>query len=254
MSILLLTLCSTGLSLGLILFFQPRWLFALVSLYFPGVVYFAQTNKRVIALTIDDGPDQITTPKILETLANHKAKATFFLISSRIKGNEKIVADIVSNGHELGNHLTEDKPSIKLPPSIFEAQLLDAHKVLVNFSQPHWLRPSSGWYNAVMLETARKYGYRVVLGSIFPYDTHIPSSWFASRHILANVRPGSIVVLHDGGSRGERTQTTLATILPELRRRCYRVVTLSELFEIAERSPQQERRVAEVLNGEIEDL
>jgi peptidoglycan/xylan/chitin deacetylase (PgdA/CDA1 family) len=235
MTILLLIVCLTGLMLSVIIFTQPQWLFTLVSLHFPGVVYFAETNEQVIALTIDDGPDQITTSKILETLACYKAKATFFLISSRVEGNEKIVADIVSNGHELGNHLTEDKPSIKLPPSIFEAELLDAHKVLVNFAQPHWLRPSSGWYNAVMLETARKYRYRVALGSIFPYDTHISSSWFASRHILTNVRPGSIVVLHDGGSRGERTETTLATILPELRRRCYRIVTLSELFQIAER-------------------
>lgn len=239
MSILLLTLCLTGLSLCLILFFQPQWLFTLVSSYFPGVVYFAETNKPVIALTIDDGPDQITTTKILETLACYKAKATFFLISSRVEGNEKIVADIVSNGHELGNHLTEDKPSIKLPPSIFEAELLEAHKVLANFAEPHWLRPSSGWYNAGILETSRKYGYRVALGSIFPYDTHIPSSWFASRHILANVRPGSIVVLHDSGLRGERTEKTLATILPELRRRCYRVVTLSELFQIAELSSEK---------------
>ena len=232
MTILLLIVCSTGIVLSLILFFQPRWIFSFVASNFPGVVYFAKTNKPIVALTIDDGPDPITTPKILETLARYEAKATFFLISSRIEGNEKIVADIVSNGHELGNHLTEDKPSIKLSPSTFEMELLEAHKVLANFAEPHWLRPASGWYNAGMLETARKYGYQVALGSVFPYDTHIPSSWFASMHILANVLPGSIIVVHDCGSRGERTITTLATVLSQLRQRGYDVVTLSELFQI----------------------
>jgi peptidoglycan-N-acetylglucosamine deacetylase len=239
MSILISTVCLAGLSLCLILAFPPKFLFILISSLFPEVIYFAETNKLIVALTIDDGPDKITTTKILETLIYYKAKATFFLISSRIRGNEKIVADIVKNGNELGNHLTEDKASIKLPISIFETELIEAHKVLENFSEPYWLRPSSGWYNAGILDTARKYGYRVVLGSVFPYDTHIPFSWFASRYILANVHPGSIIVLHDTGSRGKRTNLTLSKILPELQKKSYSVVTLSELFKLTDQSSKE---------------
>ncbi|WP_407900461.1 chitin deacetylase family protein [Scytonema sp. NUACC26] len=196
----------------------------------PGAIYFAETSKLIVALTIDDGPDAITTPKILEVLQSYEARATFFLISNRVKDNESVVAEIVANKNELGNHLTEDKPSIKLSPQEFESDLLEANISLSRFAKPYWLRPASGLYNTTMVETAQKYGYHIVLGSLFPFDTHIHSSWFASKHILFNVRPGSIIVLHDGGSRGRRTALTLETILPELNRRGYRVVTLSELF------------------------
>ena len=225
--ILLLILCSVLSILTLILFFQPRWIFSLVLLVYPGVTYFIKTNKPVIAITIDDGPDAITTPKILETLSNYGAKATFFIISSRVRENDKIVSDIISNGHEIGNHLTEDKPSIK--SKTFEIDLLEAHKVLSYFAKPHWLRPASGWYNSKIIQIADKYGYQVALGSIFPYDTHIHSSCYASMHILANARPGSIIVLHDCGVRGEKTSSTLKFVLPELKKRGYDFVTMSEI-------------------------
>ena len=227
---LFLFLGLIGLAFVSVPFLQPRWLLSIATLIVPGVVYFAKTNKPIIALTIDDGPDAATTARILEILRHHEAQATFFVISSRIKGNEVLIQEMVGYGHELGNHLTEDKPSIKLSPQEFEVELLEAHAVLSKFAKPRWLRPASGWYNNTMVKIARKYGYQVALGSIFPFDTHIPSSWFAAKHILFNVYPGAIIVLHDSGLWGERTAFTLERILPELYRRGSRVVTLSELF------------------------
>jgi peptidoglycan-N-acetylglucosamine deacetylase len=82
-----------------------------------------------------------------------------------------------------------------------------------------------------MLEIAYRHGYRVALGSIFPLDTHIHSPWFASKHILFNARPGSMIILHDCGFRGQRTAKTLEIILPALYKKEYSVVTLSELFK-----------------------
>jgi peptidoglycan/xylan/chitin deacetylase (PgdA/CDA1 family) len=225
-----------GLSFGLTIFFQPRWLLSIAELIIPGVIYFVETNQPVVALTIDDGPDSITTPKILEILSQHQASATFFLISSRIEGNESLVSELVNQGHELGNHLTKDEPSIQLSPAEFETALLEAHQAISSFAEPHWLRPASGWYNARMLKTAHEHSYRVALGDVFPYDTNISSSWFATNHILFNVRSGSIIILHDGGVRGEITASTLAKTLPELHRRGFQVVTLSELFRIADRA------------------
>jgi peptidoglycan-N-acetylglucosamine deacetylase len=213
-----------------VLFFQPRQLFTIAILIVPGVKYFAETNQKRIALTIDDGPDSVTTPKILEVLQCYGAKATFFLISNRVDGNEALIKKMVSDRHELGNHLTEDKPSISLSPQAFESELLAAHNTLSKFGQLRWLRPASGWHNATMVKTAQTHHYQVALGSIFPFDTHITSTWFSSNHILFNAAPGAIVVLHDGGLRGERTVSTLKKVLPELSRRGYQIVTLSELF------------------------
>lgn len=222
-----------------IFFFQPRSLFSMATSILPGVLYFTETDQKLIALTIDDGPDARTTPQILDILQRYGAQATFFVISSRVQGNEALVAEMVRRGHELGNHLTEDRPSIYLSPQAFEADLLAADRViapLAPFTQVgslRWLRPASGWYNAAMIRTATKYDYRVALGSIFPFDTHIASVGFCALHIRLNAAPGSIIVLHDSGAWGDRTAVTLERVLPQLINKGYRIVSLSELVRFS---------------------
>ena len=71
-------------------------------------------------------------------------------------------------------------------------------------------------------------GFLVALGSVFPYDTHIPSAWFARHHIEVTIRHGAIIVLHDGQDRGQRTAEVLQRLLPTLKAKGYQVVTLSE--------------------------
>lgn len=212
--------------------FQSDRIVAVIAKWSPEVVYYVETEEPVVALTIDDGPDSATTPKILDVLDQYDARATFFLISSHIPGNENIVVRTVEEGHEIANHLTTDDPSILLSFVDFEQQLLEAHDVLSQFADVHWFRPGSGWYNAGMLSIVHAHGYRCALGSVHPFDPQIPSAWFAARYILGNVQPGSIIVLHDYGARGERTVTALETVLPELDRRGFRVVTLSELLDL----------------------
>ena len=211
---------------------QPDWIVAALAKRSPEVVYFVETEESVVALTIDDGPDPVTTPKILDVLMQHDARATFFLITNHIPGNEDVVLRIVEENHELANHLTTDEPSIRFSPSDFEHQLLESHNALSKFSDIRWFRPGSGWYNTAMLSILHKHGYQCALGSVHPFDPQITSPWFAARYVLRNVRPGSIIILHDYGARGERTASALATILPELNRRGFRVVTLSELLNL----------------------
>ncbi len=219
--------------LGAILFFQPRSLLSIAA-NSTGVVFFASPSTKAVALTIDDGPYPETTNKILQILAQYQVPATFFLISSRVAGNEEVVTEMVNQGHEIGNHFTQDELSIKLSPEEFTADLLTAEQVLINYtSQLHWLRPGGGWYNRTMVEIAHNYNYRVVLGSVFPYDTHIKFSWFAPWHILTHTQPGDIIILHDGKKdRGERTVATLEQILPQLQEQGYGFLTLSQLMKI----------------------
>ena len=199
----------------------------------PDVLFFADTREPLVALTIDDAPHPALTPAILDALAAHGAHATFFLLGGRVAGNEVTVRRIVAEGHELGNHLIADAPSIRLPAEDFERQLLRTHELLARFGQVRWFRPGSGWYSRQMLAQLRRHGYRCALGSAYAYDSHIPSAWYVSRHILLNTRPGAVIVLHDGGERRRRTVAVLGRMLPELGRRGYRVVTLSELAERA---------------------
>jgi peptidoglycan/xylan/chitin deacetylase (PgdA/CDA1 family) len=200
---------------------------------FPGAIYFVETEKKLVALTIDDGPDPETTAEILEVLAQYETKATFFLISSFIPGNEDLVAQIVSQGHELGNHMTHEEPSITLSQSEFVTKFNEADNVLSKFAEVRWFRPGSGLYNSAMIHYLidDDRGYGCVLGSVYPFDATIPSSSFAANYILWNVKPGAIIILHDRGNRGKRTVQTLKRVLPELNRRGYKVVSLTELYE-----------------------
>jgi peptidoglycan-N-acetylglucosamine deacetylase len=205
------------------------WLLYRLAIVFPGCLYQVQTGARVVALTLDDGPDADTTPAILAELRRHGARATFFLIAGRVEGQEAVVEQIVADGHELGNHFTRDRASIRLHADEFERDLQEAHRLLSRFGPVRWARPGSGWYSRAMIATMARQGYRCALGSVYPYDAALPSAAFATWYILRNARPGSIVILHDGGARGRRTLRVLRTVLPSLLRKGYGVVTLSEL-------------------------
>ncbi|MDF1499401.1 MAG: polysaccharide deacetylase family protein [Anaerolineales bacterium] len=193
------------------------------------VLYEVQTQEPIIALTIDDGPDPRTTPQILDLLARYDAHATFFVLADRLEDNDDLVSRMVAEGHELGNHMLEDRPSIFHPVEEFQSRLNQAHAILSQFGKIRWFRPGSALYSREMLAIVEQADYQTTLGSVYPFDSHIPSPYFASRYILWQARPGSVIVLHDYGARGERTLETLSIILPELIERGYSIRTLSEL-------------------------
>jgi peptidoglycan/xylan/chitin deacetylase (PgdA/CDA1 family) len=105
----------------------------------------------------------------------------------------------------------------------------EAGTVLRRFGPVRWLRPGSAWYTAAMLAIVEQEGCRCALGSVYPYDAHVPSARLSAAFILAHVRPGAVIVLHEGGGRGRRTLRVLRRVLPALHARGYRVVSLSEL-------------------------
>jgi len=221
----------TGLILLLFLFLwlQPEWVIAGLQQSSPEVLYAVKTNEPVIALTIDDGPDAESSPLIMDLLKQYNAKATFFLITEHIPGNEDVIYRMVSEGHELGNHMTADEPSIRLSISDFEQRMLEADDLLSQFSEIRWIRPGSGWYNEDMLTVINDHGYQCALGSIYPYDPQFGSAWLSTKYVLWKASPGEIIVLHDYQNRGMRTVKALEKILPELEQRGYRIVTVSEI-------------------------
>lgn len=208
---------------------NPGWVVSVLSRLSPEVTYFVETERPAVALTIDDGPDPSTTPQILDVLKRHGARATFFVVSERVRGNEELLGRIRDEGHEIANHLTEDEPSLLLPAGTFEEKLRTAQETLAPFDESRWFRPGSGWYDRQMIATVGRYGYSTALGSVYPFDALIPSARFSERYVLAHARPGAIVVLHDVGARGIRAAAALDAILPALAARGLEVTTLSDL-------------------------
>jgi peptidoglycan/xylan/chitin deacetylase (PgdA/CDA1 family) len=205
-------------------------MFRLVSQFRPGALFFVDTEESVIALTIDDGPQIETTEAILQVLERHGVQATFFMLSDELPDNEAVLQRLIAQGHELGNHMTTDESSIRLSPTEFQAQFLKADQALSTYGNISWFRPGMGWYNDCMLNFIEGQRHQLVLGSLFPYDTHLPSVQFSEWFVLNNLDPGDILVLHDGPkNRGERTIQLLDQLLPKIQKQCYKIVTLTEL-------------------------
>jgi peptidoglycan/xylan/chitin deacetylase (PgdA/CDA1 family) len=209
----------------LIRYFQHRW---------PDVLWHVPTHSKIIALTIDDGPSEYTD-EIMQVLKANGATATFFIIGSQVAGREKTLQNLIRNGNELGNHAMNDEPSQSLSDAVLGNQiesvrekLNDAYAAVGVEGPPNYFRPGSGFFSERMCKNLRKLGYRLVLGSIYPHDPQIPIWRVNARHILSMLRPGGIIICHD---RRSWTVPMLQKVLPEMRRRGYRVVTVTELLK-----------------------
>jgi peptidoglycan/xylan/chitin deacetylase (PgdA/CDA1 family) len=208
---------------------EPRWLVRALPGAYPEVVYFVPTRENAIALTIDDGLDPETTPLILDVLSAHGAHATFFLVSHSLPGNDALIRRILSEGHEIGDHMTEDEVTVRLDDQALTAKFNEAADALEAVAPIRWFRPGSARYDDRVLALTRARGYRIALASVAPLDTVISSPRTMAGFIDWMVEPGSVVVLHDVQERGHRTVATLERVLPTLAEQETRVLTLSEL-------------------------
>ncbi|NEQ96869.1 MAG: polysaccharide deacetylase family protein [Cyanothece sp. SIO2G6] len=245
----------TGLLAALAL--QPLWLLTGLSpLICPNAIYAIETDQPVLALTIDDGPDlnpslaENTTTAMLTLLQRYQARATFFLISDKLMTpvGFSLAQAIVDQGHELGNHFTTDIRSIRPSITDFAQGVATAEQTLKQFDTPQWFRPAGGLCSAsnAQILQSQSYDYDIVLGNIWPYDTHVTSVPLATRQILNNAQPGAILILHDSDkagfdqptngntTRGQRALHILEMVLPALRAKGFQVVSLSELATYGE--------------------
>ena len=204
---------------------------------YPEAVFNLNCTSKVVALTIDDGPFQPSTPKILKVLSDNQVKATFFAIGDRGQENLDLLQAITDQGHELANHTWAEQTTARLDEPELSQSIADTHALLAPYQEITWFRPGTGFVNQSILEAIAPqaseeiapYNYRLALGDVFPFDTTITSPRFYSWYINHSVKPGSIIVLHDANGRGERTAAALAQVLPKLQARGYAIVPLREL-------------------------
>ena len=209
----------------IIRWFQRRW---------PDVLWHVSTSSKVIALTIDDAPSE-HTKEILQVLEANNATATFFVIGSQVPGFESTLEDIVRAGHELGNHAMHDEPSRSLSDTMLVEQIQTVEGLLsATYASvkrpfpPKYFRPGSGFFSTKMRGTLQRLGYRLVLGDIYPHDPQIPYWRVNAQHVMSMAHAGGIVICHD---RREWTAPMLRKVLPQLRQRGYRIVSVSQLLE-----------------------
>src|SRR4051812_10141 len=209
---------------------QSPTLTRLVSRLPTGVLFAVPTAEPQVALTFDDGPHPELTPALLQVLARHGVTATFFLLGSGAARGPDLVAELVRAGHEVANHLWEDRASVLLPAGEYRRDLAATDAVLRRAGgRPVFVRPGSGWIRPGMLRTARRYGYRTALGSIAVPDLEVRDVDRQLRFVLRRLRPGAVVVLHEGYAERARVVPLTDRLLAALDERGYRAVPLSEL-------------------------
>jgi peptidoglycan-N-acetylglucosamine deacetylase len=204
----------------------PPVLVSLAALRRRDILFRVRVNRRVAALTLDDGPDPVLTPRVLDALDRHRAKATFFLIGERAVAEPELVQLIRTKGHEIGNHLWREERAAGLSDEAFERSLVRTHVAL---DSPRLFRPGSGLVSRRKVAIAGRHGYRCALGSVYPYDAHLRPR---PRVIAARARrivPGDIIILHEGQPSRASVVPALDALLTTLDERGYRAVTVSAL-------------------------
>ncbi|MGH2955797.1 MAG: polysaccharide deacetylase family protein [Solirubrobacterales bacterium] len=199
---------------------------ALLALAAPGS---AGAGQKRVALTFDGGPSGYT-PKIERILRRRHVQATFFWVGSRVSGHERVVRRVSRRGHQVANHSWLHVDLTQLPAGEVHDQLSRTSRRLRRLTgeRPKLFRPPFGTVNQMVRRVARGLGMRTVLWDADSID------WMSEcreivRRVGARVRPGSTVLLHDGGGNRRPTVCALPRIIRDLRSRGYRFVTVSAL-------------------------
>lgn len=189
------------------------------------------TDKRVVCLTFDDGPDPEYTPLVLDILKKYRVKAAFFCIGEKMREYPDVMERIMQEGHHIGNHT--DKHSWKYPFLSQEKMaddLLCAEDSLLRYGGPLLIfRPPFGVTNPTIARLVAKCGYTVIGWSIRSFDTCGEAEDKVFRRIVRQIEPGAVILLHD---RMPGCASLVDRLLEHLKKKDYEVIPLDKMFDI----------------------
>jgi peptidoglycan/xylan/chitin deacetylase (PgdA/CDA1 family) len=195
-------------------------------------------GSRQIALTYDDGPNDPHTLRLLEVLAKHEVRATFFVIGRYAKQRPDIVREIVAAGHVVGNHtfthpllIFKSEEEIRQELSACRSALQDV------IGEPSNLfRPPFGGRRPAILRVVRELGMETVMWNVTGYDWNAPPAAVIERKVAKQIRGGDVILLHDGGHKqmgADRSQTVIATdgIVTRFKAQGHEFVTVPRMMQ-----------------------
>lgn len=177
----------------------------------------AAVRRRQWALTIDDGPDPDVTPRVLDILDAHGAKATFFVIAERAARERALLAEIVRRGHSVQNHSDRHPHAFSLwGPARIARELLAAQRSLqaAGAGLPRYFRAPAGLRNPFLDPVLQRLGLQLVSWTCRGYDTRVSDPHRVLARLLPALDAGAIVLLHDG--HAARSADGTPVVLPAL--------------------------------------
>src|SRR6184192_4583263 len=204
----------------------------------PGITFNSvHVAGSYIAMTFDDGPSATLTPKLLDLLAAHHIKATFFVIGENVAEHPEIVARAAREGHEIGNHSWSHPYFARMSDDNVRSQLRrtdDAIRSAIGI-RPTLLRPPYGSITAREKRWIQdEFGYRIILWDVDPYDWKRPGPAVVRNRILKETLRGSIILSHD---IHPGTIEAMPSTLDALEAKGFKFVTVSELIRMATPKP-----------------
>lgn len=188
-----------------------------------------------IAITFDDGPNADHTGGILDVLQKHQARATFFCVGAFARRHPELVARMVREGHEVGNHTLEHALLPRLPKDEVRRQLEGAQAAIMEAGapRPRLFRAPKGFKSPHLGGVLRQLDLKLVGWTRGVWDTDRPGVDAIVRRATASVRDGAVLLLHDGLDGKDRSQTAQALdrILAICASRNLTAVTVGELMQ-----------------------
>ncbi|HTJ35932.1 MAG TPA: polysaccharide deacetylase family protein [Dactylosporangium sp.] len=233
MIVLIVLLIAAGLGVSYWLLMSP---FAPSSRDYP---HRGPDAERVVALTFDDGPNEPYTSQILDLLAAHDIRATFFHVGQCVERHPEVAMRVIDAGHVVGNHSLSHRFGTYLRPRAFEREVERTQGILAQVTgrTPALARTPWLWRQPLLLRMLRRRGLHAVAGEFgHALEVFQPSGVRMARRAVAKTRPGSILIFHDGfdGRGGNRAETVVAVreTIAGLLARGYRFVTVDELLGV----------------------
>jgi peptidoglycan/xylan/chitin deacetylase (PgdA/CDA1 family) len=197
------------------------------------------TSKQ-IAITYDDGPNDPHTLRLLEVLAKHDVRATFFLIGRYVQQRPDIAREVMRSGHVVGNHTFSHPLLIFKSDADTRKELQQCRQSLLDGVGAHstLFRPPFGGRRPGTLRIAREMGLQSIMWNVTGYDWNAPPAAVIERKISNRIRGGDVILLHDGGHKqmgADRSQTVLATehLISRYKAEGYEFVTIPKMMEEA---------------------
>lgn len=192
--------------------------------------------RPIVALTFDDGPDPVHTPRILEVLAAAGVRAAFFVVGRHVERSPALAREIAASGHDLGNHTYSHRHFWTLPPAASRDEIDRGAAAIAEATghAPRYFRPPWGAFNWAAYARAGQIGEARVLWSVRPEGWLRPTPGpRMAAFAVARAHPGAIVDLHDRGGHpwtAAETHAALPPMIAGLRARGFAVVPLRELL------------------------
>jgi peptidoglycan-N-acetylglucosamine deacetylase len=182
-------------------------------------------DVRTVTLTFDDGPDPHWTPQVLELLRRHEAVATFCVIGNQVRRHESVVRDIVAAGMRLCDHTRTHPADLTVTPVLQQrSEIVGARADIAAAADAPvvYFRAPGGHWSPAVLELAAQNEMQPLGWSVDLRDWEQPGTPAILSTLEMNLRPGAVILMHDGGGNRQQTVDALAVMLPWLVDRGYR--------------------------------